>query len=127
MKTGSKLVLIGFLSLLVGSAFASPLLVAELDNIVPFWTVPEGPKADFNISVVYANFTIQENASNHVVAGYNMSVLDYCVVLNVTNDSNLHATVSELNFAAAKEITIIPSALGGFFGTHEGGMHSNNF
>jgi len=126
MKIGTNLILLGILSMLVGTAFASPLLISELER-VPFWTVPEGPKAEFSINVKYADFTLQENASDRVVAGHRLSILDYYIVLNVTNHSDLPAEVSEFNFVAAKDITVIPSALGGFFGTHKGGMHSNNF
>jgi len=121
MKTRSKFILLGILSLLVGVASATPLLISEL-KIVPFWTVPEGPKANLAISVVYANFTIQDpaysvgsNPSKH-----NECVFDYYVVLNITNLSNLSTKVSDIMFAAAKDVIITPSALGGFHGTYEG-------
>ena len=46
MKIGSKFVLIGILSLLVGSAFASPLLISELDIRPYYEPLPKGPTAD---------------------------------------------------------------------------------
>lgn len=120
MKITSNLFFIGVISLLIGSVFASPLLVSELD-IVPFLLVPEGPKAEFSISVAYANFTINNNSSE----------LEYYIVLNVTNHSDLTARVASTDFAAAQNVTIIPSAFGGFTGTHEGsgvgGTGGSNF
>jgi len=113
MKIGTNLILLGILSMLVGTAFASPLLISELD-IIPFPRVPEGPKADFSVSVEYANFTVQDQASNKVSGGFNLSILDYYLVLNVTNHSDLKAKVARFDFAAAKDITVVPSALGGY-------------
>ena len=122
MKTRSKFILIALLSLLAGSAFATPLLLSELE-IVPFWTVPEGPKADLNVSVVYANFTIQGNSSVH-----DKSILSYYIVLNMTNLSNLPTKLSYFGFAGLKNVTVIPSALGGFHVTHEGkGVSGSSF
>jgi len=42
MRNGSKMIIIGILSLLVGTTFASPLLVSELDpdNIKPYIKPP---------------------------------------------------------------------------------------
>ena len=101
MKTRSKFILIGIISLLAGSAFATPLLLSELE-IVPFWTMPEGPKADLSVSVVYANFTIQGNSSVH-----DKSILSYYIVLNMTNLSNLPTKLSYFGFAGLKNITVI--------------------
>jgi hypothetical protein len=115
MKTKSKFILIGIISLLAGSAFATPLLLSELE-IVPFWTMPEGPKADLSVSVVYANFTIQGDSSTH-----NEPIIGYYVVLNMTNLSNLPTKLSYFGFAGLKNVTVIPSTLGGFHVTHEGG------
>jgi len=113
MKIGTNLILLGILSMLVGTAFASPLLISELD-IIPFPRVPEGPKADFSVSVEYANFTVQDQASDRTSGGYNLSILDYYIVLNVTNHSDLKAKVARFDFAAAKDITVVPSALRGY-------------
>jgi hypothetical protein len=125
-----KLITIGLFSLLIGSAFASPLLLSELD-IVPFWTIPEGPKANLSVSVVCANFTIQNDLSRHNInlGEYYESNLDYFVVLNITNLSGVPTTLSNLGFASVKSATIIPSALGGFHVTHQdiGGGLSGGF
>jgi hypothetical protein len=120
MKIASNFVFIGILSLLIGSAFASPLLISELD-IVPFWITTEGPKADFTVGVAYADFTIQgPSARLDVNLGeYNVSVLNYYVVLNVTNHSELPAEVRAFQFTAAKDIRVIPSALGGFINVNK--------
>jgi hypothetical protein len=117
----------GVLSLLVGTAFASPLLISELD-IVPFWTVPDGPKADLSINVAYANLDIQENPSEQVQNGSNQPILDYYVVLNVTNPSDIPTTIFNLEVVMAKDITVVPSALGGrFFGTNVTGITGGSF
>jgi hypothetical protein len=129
MKTKSKFILIGIISLLAGSAFATPLLLSELE-IVPFWTIPEGPKADLSVSVVYANFTIQRDSTEHDVnlSGHNVSVIDYYVIINMTNLSNLPTKLSYFGFAVLKNATVIPSALGGFHVTHEGdGVQGSSF
>jgi len=99
--------------MLIGTAFASPLLISELD-IISFPRAPEGPKADFSVSVVYANFTVQDQASSRTSGGYKLSIIDYNIVLNVTNHSDLKAKVARFNFAAAKNITVVPCALGGY-------------
>jgi hypothetical protein len=118
MKIGTNLIVLGILSMLIGTAFASPLLISELDIwLLP--RVPEGPKADFSVSVAYANFTIQDQASRRVSGGYHLSILDYYLVLNVTNHSDIEAKVARFNFAAAKNITVVPCALGGYSTTTE--------
>ena len=124
MKIGTNLILIGILSMLVGTAFASPLLISELD-IIPFPRVPEGPKADFSVSVEYANFTVQDQASDRTSGGYNLSILDYYIVLNVTNHSDLKAKGARFDFAAAKDITVVPSALVGGYSTSSGDASDN--
>ncbi|MCW4021768.1 MAG: hypothetical protein NWF02_01210 [Candidatus Bathyarchaeota archaeon] len=113
MKIGTKLVLLGIVSMLIGTAFASPLLLSELD-IVPFYKAPEGPKADFTINVAYANFTVHDQASNMTSGPYNLSIIDYSIVLNVTNHSNLRAEVGWFDFSSGKDITVVPCALGGY-------------
>ena len=87
-----KFILIGIISLLAGSALTTPLLLAELE-IVPFWTMPEGPKADLSVKVSYANFTIQNNLSNsdNNTSDFNVTNIEYYIVLNITNLSNIPA------------------------------------
>ena len=122
MVTRTKFIVIGIISLLAGSALTTPLLLAELD-IVPFWTMPEGQKANLSVSVVYANLTIQNDLPryNLNLGDYYESNLDYFVVLNITNLSGVPTTLSTLGFAGVKNTTIIPSALGGFHVTHQDG------
>jgi len=111
MKIGTNLILLGILSMLIGSAFASPLLISELE-IRPGPGLPEGPKAEFSVSVVYANFSVQDNASINVkVPDWypesqtgNLSGISYFVVLNITNHSDMDAVLRHAIFSAAKEI-----------------------
>ncbi len=114
--------LIGLFSLLVGTAFASPLLISELE-IRPFPGLPEGPKAELSVSVVYANFSVQDNTSIDRVPfpffetePENLSAVLYFAVLNITNHSDMDAVLRTAIFCAAKEINA-----GGDKGTH-GGM-----
>jgi hypothetical protein len=121
MKTGTNLILLGILSMLVGTAFASPLLISELE-IMPGPFLPEGPKAEFSVNVVYANFSVQDNATIDRVPfpfseneTENLSVVSYFAVLNITNHSDMDAVILEAFFHAAKEIN-----KGGDNGTHGG-------
>jgi len=122
MKTKAKFILLCLLAFLVGSAFATPLLISELE-IVPFWTIPLGPNADFTASIIYANFSIQNDLPRNDVnlGDYYESNLDYFFVLNITNLSNIEAKLSGLYFAGVKNTTITPCAIGGFHSTHQSG------
>jgi hypothetical protein len=135
MSFGKKLIIGAVLALMAGIAFASPLAILPL-NVKPFPNVPQGRKADFSVDIVYASFGVYENLDNQSLGttphGYNetggISETEpyqpgqtYMVVLNVTNLSDIDASISEVGFAAAHDIRIIPSALGGFsFSTGEG-------
>jgi hypothetical protein len=124
MNFGTKLIVVAVLALTAGIAFASPLLILQ-PYVKPFPKVPEGPKADFSVSVVYAKFDVAsapENSSNQSSSTVPyQSDVTYTVVLNVTNLSVIEAKISEVGFAAAQDIKIIPSALGGFsFANGEG-------
>ncbi len=121
MRTSAKLIIVAFLALGIGVAYASPLLITPI-NVKPFPRVSEGPKAEFSVNVVYANFnpvdfqyTITEwdwegKPSNKT---YSATNLTYNVVLNVTNLSDQPATIYELAFAAAEDISVKQSILGG--------------
>ena len=106
MKIGIKLALVGILSLLVGSAFASPLLITELDpeNIKPYL---KPPSEDFTSSitseVLYANFSVTPIVENDKSVN-----LSYFVVLNVTNNSDEPANVSGVTFDAHLQDYTIP-------------------
>ena len=120
MKFGVKLIIIAVLALTVGVAFASPLLYENL-VVKPFPRIPEGPKADFSVDVVYANFNVQEHASAKSSGDIPLSIVTYDVVLNVTNLSDLQAIVGRLDLTAAEEVTFVPSIVGGFSVSAGGG------
>jgi len=120
--------LVAVLALTAGIAFASPLAILPL-NVKPFPNVPQGRKADFSVDIVYAIFGGYGNLGNQSLStapyGYNgtdglngtepyQPGQTYMVVLNVTNLSDIAANISEVGFAAAPDIRIVPSALGGF-------------
>jgi hypothetical protein len=113
MKFGVKLSIIAVLALSVGVAFASPLLYENL-VVRPFPRILEGPKADFSVEVVYANFSVQEHASIQSFGVIPLSIVTYDVVLNVTNLSDLRAIVGRLDLTVAEEVNFVPSMVGGF-------------
>jgi hypothetical protein len=102
MKFGVKLIVIAVLALSVGVAFASPLLYDKL-NIKPWIKHVQGPTADFNVDVVYANFTIIDGSKP--VSTSDGPAISYYVVLNVTNLSDIGAVLRDVNFIAAGEIS----------------------
>jgi len=113
MKIGTNMILLGILSMLVGTAFASPLLISEL-KIRPYNApLPKGPIADISASIVYANFSVGETS---VVYNKNVTDLSYFVVLNITNNSDEWAVVDWMNFDAAEKITQGVSSDSPFFG-----------
>ena len=98
MKKGTNMVFLGLLSLIVGTVFASPLLVSEL-KIRPFLKpLPKGVTADMEIDVVYVNFSIGDSDENN-------TEVSYFVVLNITNNSDEWATIRRAEFIAARNIT----------------------
>jgi len=102
MKIGLTLIAIALTGLITGLAFASPLMLSELD-IKPWIHHIQGSTADFEIETVFANFTVL-NSNNPTSEVDDLSV-KYQVWLNVTNPSDLGATLLDVNFAAAGEIT----------------------
>ncbi|MDG6223817.1 MAG: hypothetical protein IAX21_02595 [Candidatus Bathyarchaeota archaeon] len=98
MKIEIKLAMIGLLSLLVGSAFASPLLMTELDpeNIKPYLKPPSDVfTSSVTGEVLYANFSITPNSEKDSVFD-----LSYFVVINVTNTSDEPTNVTFVSFDA---------------------------
>jgi hypothetical protein len=130
MEFKYKLVAVAVLALLAGTAFAAPMLIAPLD-VKPYPRVSEGPKADYSIDLVYANFgivgwernqTVQRLVANFTTGNFSYvnvtepikyTNITYTVVANITNLSDLDAKMYETSYAAAQNINVIDSALGG--------------
>ena len=105
MEFKSKLALVAVLALLAGTAFAAPMLVVDVH---PFPRIPEGPKANFAIDIVYANFSVIEvNATQREVA--------YTIVANITNLSDKVGYLYETEFIAGQHVKQLDSALGGMY------------
>ena len=115
MKIGANLILLGLLSMLVGTAFASPLLISELGDIRPYRPpLPKGATADIDVNVAYVNFSVGETSED---AEYgNLTDLSYFVVLNITNNCDYWARITMIQFTAAQEITKGASSDSPFFG-----------
>ncbi len=96
------LALCAILSLSVGIACASPLLVSEL-VIQPWINHIQGPTAELGVNVVYANFTVA-NVSEPVENDSGPSIY-YQIVVNLTNPSSLGANLLHVAFSAAQKIT----------------------
>ncbi len=131
MEYKFKLVSVAVLALLTGTAFASPLLIAPFD-VKPYPRVSEGPKADFTIDVLYANFELTVGERNYTDLVPTLSAdgnwtyvnvtrtarhtnVTYLVIANITNLSDLQAKMYEASFAAAETIAFKDSVLGGRF------------
>jgi hypothetical protein len=106
MKIGIKLLAVAILSLTMGIACASPLLVTEL-NIRPYINYVQGQTAQFNVNVIYANFTIQ-NADAPVEQDSGPTIT-YFAVVNITNFSDLDATLQKVEFSAAPQFVSVPA------------------
>jgi hypothetical protein len=109
LKIGTNLILLGILSMLIGTAFASPLLISELEIRPYHEPLPKGPTADIDVNVVYANFSIGD-------VGERLTDISYFVVLNITNNSDEWAGILMTQFSAAQNITRGVSSDSIFFG-----------
>ncbi|MEJ2281900.1 MAG: hypothetical protein P8X97_08380, partial [Candidatus Bathyarchaeota archaeon] len=106
MKIGSKFVFIGIISFLIGSAFASPLLISELDpnNIKPYLKPPaDSYSSNVTSEVLYANFSLNPNLEN--AQAFDLS---YFVVLNITNNSDEPANITNVGFNAEVQDYTLP-------------------
>lgn len=130
MEFRYKLIAVAVVALLSGTAFAAPMLVMPLD-VKPYPHLEEGPKADFSIELIYANFSVSEWGKNesvlinppnqtegilsntNIIRTDNYANVTYCVVANITNLSDIAAKMSETSFTAAQRINVLDSALGG--------------
>jgi hypothetical protein len=97
MKIGTNLILLGILSMLIGTAFASPLLISELDpdKIKPFPEPPQGPTVDISSELLYANFSTKPNPDYSTLVQ-----ISYFVVLNITNNSEDWANITAVQVDA---------------------------
>jgi len=104
MKIGTNLILLGLLSMLIGSAFASPLLISELEigEIKPFLQPPPSAfTSNITSEVLYANFSINPNSER-------VTDLSYFVVLNITNNSDEPTNVTFVAFNAEVQDYTLP-------------------
>jgi hypothetical protein len=98
MKALTKLIICAILSLSIGVACATPLLVTEL-GIRPFIKQVQGPTANDIINAVYANFTIINESTP--ITQYTGPNIAYYIVLNITNPSSVSAQLRNVIFTAA--------------------------
>jgi hypothetical protein len=116
-----SLVLVAILAFGIGVAYAAPMLVVP--NIELYPRVFEGPKALFNLDIVYTNINTtdfqytspsynREGQLDHYETCSTTNV-NYYIVLNITNTADTPATLYEVNFAAAQNVTVQNSILGG--------------
>jgi hypothetical protein len=110
MNKSLSLVLIAILAFGIGIAYAAPMLIVP--NIELYPRVFEGPKALFNVDVVYAGFNTTDYQLVNSETNPDTNV-NYYVVLNITNTADTPATIYEINFAAAQNVTVHDSILGG--------------
>lgn len=113
MKIAAKFIAAAILSLCIGVAVASPLLTTE---IIPFPRTPQGPTAEFDVDVAYADFKVVDQPDE-----YGRQQMDYQVILNVTNLADFEAKLGMVNFAAAHNITLLKGAMGGGSASSSGG------
>ncbi len=122
MKKSLTLVLVAALALGIGVAYASPMLIYP-SEVQLYPRIIEGPKAVFNIDIMYAHFNTTDNLRtntfynqdgtiNHTET-YQATDLNYNVVLNITNTADTPATLYDVTFAAAQQVKVHNSILGG--------------
>lgn len=105
MDLRSKLIIGGALALLLGLAFSIPLLVSDLKPRIAI---------DLTVDVKYAYFGDQpftqnisglwRNSSNS--QEYQEHLISYIIILNITNNSDQTAYISEFTAAAGPEILV---------------------
>ena len=123
MKIGANLILIGILSMLIGTAFASPLLISELEigEIKPFLQPPPSAfTSNITSEVLYANFSINPNSEQDRAID-----LSYFVVLNITNNSDEPVNVTFVGFDAEVQDYTLPKENTGGYSKIEAGRGWN--
>ena len=110
---------VAFLSLISGIAFATPLFYTGY--VEPLNPMPDGPKPQINLDIVYANFSLQPyNPNTPIPEWYNESYngrmsggepdfLLFDIVANITNYSNRTALISQLSFCVSNASTSFAS------------------
>lgn len=114
-----KILIVAVILLCASIAFASPIVFFQDTGVMDYdagWydnpqlgTI-EGPKADFSVEPVYAEFRILGDYSDLNQSNPRF-VIAYTVVLNVTNLSCREAEMTHADFAASEEIQVIPAVL----------------
>ena len=121
MKIAAKLILAAVLSLSIGIAAATPLMISEL-NIRPWTDHVQGPTAIFDLDVVYANFTVQN--PDTPITKTTGPTISYFAVVNVTNPSEQRALLLGTDFWAGQQVENItgqaPFDVKGNWSTGEG-------
>ena len=107
---------VAFLSLISGIAFATPLFYTGY--VEPLNPMPDGPKPQISLDIVYANFSLQSyNPNTPIPEWYNESYdgrmsggepdfLLFDIVANITNYSNRTALISQLSFCVSNSSNI---------------------
>lgn len=135
MRIKLKLSLIVSVLLCISVVVASPTFLFQDAGVMDYdagWYdcqrlgTLEGPKADFSVEPVYAQFTIIGDYSNPNATALRF-VIDYTIVLNVTNLSNREAEMTHADFAAAEEITITPAVMADVLFSRAGETTTGNF
>ncbi|XES78298.1 MAG: hypothetical protein ACBZ72_05340 [Candidatus Bathyarchaeia archaeon] len=126
MKYGIKLLFAAILSMSIGIACASPLLISEL-NLAPYPYLPEGPKPEVTANVVYASFSVQSADPALTVPSWNHNenptTVNYNMVVNVTNLSDEYVKVDFLEASSAESFTrgggfFVENGVSSFGGSH---------
>jgi hypothetical protein len=104
MKIALKLIIAAVFSLSIGIAAATPLMLSEL-TIRPRMTQVQGPTADFDFNVAYANFTVQN--PDAPITENSGPIINYFAVVNVTNPSEYPVLLQCVDFWVGEKITDI--------------------
>jgi hypothetical protein len=119
MRIKLKLLIASAVLLCISVAVASPTFLFQDTGVMDYdagwydyqqFGTLEGPKADFSVEAVYAQFTINGDYSNPNETTHPY-VIDYTIVLNITNLSDREAEMTHADFAAAEDITITPAVM----------------
>lgn len=113
LKTVAKMLMTAVFSLTIGVAFASPMLISDINNKPEMQTLQDRT-SDFNVEVIYSNYTAPNNSSFAYqipvkatsLAGSNLTaeIAAKIVYLNTTNAdkivNSLNRNDSTINYHA---------------------------